>query len=85
VQLSRVNRLNFNPALILTRSGILKPWCATKSAQCLKPIAQMIGKTLCDDETQSNLRDPCALLNLGSPGNSRDNICPNTYKFLEGR
>jgi hypothetical protein len=41
---------------------------------------------LCDVETQSDLRDPCILLlNLGSAGNTRDNVSPNTYKFLEGR
>jgi hypothetical protein len=46
----------------------------------------MIGSTLVDDETQTDLRDPCAhLLNLKSSGSSGNNIDPNTYKFLEGR
>jgi hypothetical protein len=46
----------------------------------------MIRNTLGDDDTQSDIRENCALLlNLGSTENSRENIDPNTYKFLEGR
>jgi hypothetical protein len=46
----------------------------------------MFRSILDEDETKSELRDPCIfILNLGSAGNSTDNFVPNMYKFLEGR
>jgi hypothetical protein len=87
VQLTRVNELNFRPTLLIAQARDPQSWvCNRITRQCLKPFAQMIGSTLVDDETQTDLRDPCAhLLNLQSSGSSGNNIGPNTYKFLEGR